>query len=212
MIEEVGVLAAREVIRGNHRLKIEASTVLEGLNAGDSIAVSGPCLTVTEVGGGWFRVEATGQTAAVSTIGNWQAGRKVNLERALKVGDRLGGHIVQGHIDGVGRVVRVNYRPGSTLVVIETPPKLTGLLAPKGSVAVDGVSLTIAEKSARRFTVMLIPFTMEHTTLDGLRPGSEVNIETDLIIRWLADRFPDGEVVGGPGGILFDPEEIHLED
>ena len=197
---------------GNLHLKISAAGVMEGLHPGDSVAVNGVCLTVTAVDADGFRAEASQHTVSRSTMGVWLVGRKVNLERALQVGGRLGGHIVQGHVDGRGRVSRIRYGEGSTEIQIDVSAELLKLMAPKGSVAVDGVSLTLADKSARGFRVMVIPYTLEHTNLKELKPGDAVNIETDLIIRWLADRFPDGEVVAGPQFWQADAGEFHLED
>ena len=157
-------------------------------------------------------MEASAHTARQSTIHNWKIGRRVNLERALKVGDRLGGHIVQGHVDGVGRVARIRYGEGSTDIYVETDNNLMKLMAPRGSVTVDGVSLTLAGKSARSFKLMVIPYTLHHTTLGDLKPGQEVNLETDVIIRWLADRFKDGEITEGKDFMNFGDGPIHLED
>ena len=186
---------------------------MEDLKLGDSIAVSGPCLTVTDIGRDSFQVEATAYTVDQSTLKTWNIGRKVNLERALRVGDRLGGHIVQGHVDGIGTVSRVSYRSGSTHIYFDVSVSLLRLMAPKGSVAIDGVSLTLAEKSVRGFMVMVIPFTLESTTLGDLKPGHQVNIETDLIIRWLADRFRDGEFGFGADPIMTGDEiNFHKED
>ncbi len=211
LIEEVGVIAARQMKGGNLQLSVKAGKVLEDLNLGDSVAINGLCLTVTNLVRDSFSVEASAHTVSSSTIGDWRIGRRVNLERALKVGDRLGGHIVQGHVHGIGRVAKIRYGEGSTDIYMEAPAPVIQLLAPKGSVAVDGVSLTLAEKSARSFKLMIIPYTYQHTCLKDLKPGDAVNIETDLIIRWLADRFKDGEVTSSddilPGGL-----DIHLED
>ena len=212
LIEEVGVVAARQVKRGNHLLTIKAEKILADLKPGDSVAISGPCLTVIELVRDGFCVEASAHTVSHSTVGSWQIGRRVNLERALKVGDRLGGHIVQGHVDGIGKAAKIRYGEGLTDIYIEAPEAIMKLLAPQGSVAVDGVSLTLTGKTARSFKLMVIPYTLQNTTLGDLKPGDAVNIETDIIIRWLADRFRDGEV--GDGGINRLPGEfnIHVED
>jgi riboflavin synthase len=212
LIEEVGVIAARQVKRGNHLLTIKAEKILTDLKPGDSVAISGPCLTVTELVRDGFRVEASAHTISQSTVGSWLVGRRVNLERALKVGDRLGGHIVQGHVDGIGKVAKIRYGEGSTDIFIEAPEAILKLLAPQGSVAVDGVSLTLAGKTARSFKLMVIPYTLQNTTLGDLKPGDAVNLETDLIIRWLADRFKDGEVGDGGSNGLRGEFNIHVED
>jgi riboflavin synthase len=193
-------------------LKIDAKRILDDVNTGDSLSVDGICLTITEVHAGSVAVEASEHTVAESTIGNWQVGRRVNLERAVKVGDRLGGHIVQGHIDGLGRVTRVRFGEGSSDIYIDLDGRLLKLVAPKGSIAVNGVSLTIAEKMSRGFKLMVVPYALEHTTLGELKPGDEVNIETDIIIRWLADRFPEGEIVDTPFEGWQQTGEFHLED
>ena len=212
LIEEVGVITERQVKSGNYQLTIKAEVITEDLNLGDSVSVNGVCLTVNRLVRNSFGVEVSAHTVRNSTVGDWQVGRKVNLERALKVGDRMGGHIVQGHIDGVGRVSKIRYGEDSTDIYIETDASMMKLMAPKGSVAVDGVSLTLAEKSARGFKLMVIPYTLQHTCLGDLKPGDSVNIETDLIIRWLADRFKGGEVDGGDTDWQHGKGEIHLED
>jgi len=212
LIEEVGVVAARQVKRGNHLLTIKAEKIMTDLKSGDSVAISGPCLTVTELVRDGFRVEVSAHTISQSTVGNWQVGRRVNLERALKVSDRLGGHIVQGHVDGIGRVAKIRYGEGSTDIHIEAPEAIMKLLAPKGSVAVDGVSLTLAGKTARSFKLMVIPYTLQNTTLGDLKPGDAVNLETDIIIRWLADRFRNGEVGSSRDDWLSGELNIHVED
>lgn len=193
-------------------MTIESTVVLDNLKLGDSVAVSGPCLTVTDIGSQSFTVEATKHTIENSTINTWRIGRKLNLERALQVGDRLGGHIVQGHVDGVCKVSRLQFEAGATNIYIDIPPKVLSLIAPRGSVTVDGVSLTIADKTAKGFRLMVVPYTLEHTTLGELKPGETVNIETDLIIRWLADRFKDGEVTDDSTSWLAGVGSIHTED
>ena len=212
LIEEIGVITERQIKSGNCQLTIKADLITEDLNLGDSVSISGVCLTVNRLVRTSFGVEASAHTVSNSTIGDWQVGKKVNLERALKVGDRFGGHIVQGHVDGVGRVSKIRYGEDSTDIHIETDVSMMKLMAPKGSVAVDGVSLTLAEKSARSFKLMVIPYTLQNTCLGDLRPGNSVNIETDLIIRWLADRFRDGEITEGETDWKLGKDEIHLED
>lgn len=186
--------------------------MLEGLKLGDSVATNGVCLTVTAIQGKSFSVEATALTVTGTTIGTWKTGQKLNLERALMVGDRLGGHIVQGHVDGVGKVARIAYGAGHTNIYINTSPNVIKLLAPKGSIAVNGVSLTLATKSARGFVLMIVPYTLEHTNLGDLKPGDEVNLETDLIIRWLADQYPQGDVEGDEYFSHASLGNIHTED
>lgn len=192
------------------RLRVAAPGLLDDLKPGDSIATNGVCLTATQITGSGFIAEATSHTVAETTLGELKSGSRVNLERALRVGDRLGGHIVQGHIDAIGRTAKIRFGEGMTELTVELEPPILKFVAPRGSIAVNGVSLTVAEKSARWIRLTLVPFTLENTTLGELTPGARVNIETDLIVRWLADRFRDGEVVssleaGGWGS-------IHLEE
>ncbi len=212
MIEEVGILKEIQRQRGNLILKISAAEALEGMAVGDSVAVSGPCLTVTETGSNWFSVEASAHTSKNSTINQWQVGRRVHLERALKVGDRLGGHIVQGHIDGIGRINLIRNEAGSKWIYLEIAHQLQKLMVSRGSITIDGVSLTIAEKTGNMITVMVIPHTLTHTTLGDLKPGVTVNLETDLIIRWLAERFPDNSESIPSVTSFANFDNTHLED
>ena len=153
---------------------------------GASISCSGCCLTAIEVGGDWFAVTASQESLSKTTLGTWAAGTRVNLERPLKVGDELGGHIVAGHVDGLGRVVSSAPENASTRWVFEVPHALARYIAPKGSVAVDGVSLTVNEVDGTRFGVNIIPHTAAVTTFGTLRPGETVNIEIDTVARYVA--------------------------
>jgi riboflavin synthase len=153
---------------------------------GASIACSGPCLTVVAVEPGAFSVEASAETLACSTIGDWAEGTPVNLERALKVGDELGGHIVSGHVDGVARLLERRPEGESVRFVVEAPAALMLYIAAKGSVALDGVSLTVNEISDDRFGINLIPYTLAHTSLGDARPGQRLNLEIDPIARYVA--------------------------
>ncbi len=191
LIEEIGCITAIKQANGNRLLTIKAAKVLQDLKIGDSISVNGVCLTVVERDDLAFKVEATAGTIAGSNLGQWTIGRRVNLERALKVGDRLGGHLVQGHIDGVGKVSRIQFRTGMNILKLEITEPVSKFIVSKGSVAIDGVSLTVAEKWRDGFSVMLIPHTLENTTLSELRPGMTVNIETDIFLRWLSEYFSE---------------------
>jgi len=157
-----------------------------GLAIGASVACSGVCLTVVEKGGDWFRVQVSAETRARSTAGSWRVGTQVNLERALKLGDELGGHMVAGHVDGMGRLVERRAEGASVRLVIEAPAALAAGIAPKGSIAVDGVSLTVNEVTGARFGVNIIPHTQAATTLGTLAVADPVNLELDLVARYVA--------------------------
>jgi len=184
IVEEVGRVARAEPVGGNLRVWIEAERVLEGAQVGDSIATSGACLTVVELSPRGFAVELAQETVK-RTAPRWRPGARVNLERAARVGDRLDGHLVTGHVDGVGRVTRFDRRPGAHDLYVETPAELARYIAPKGSVTLDGVSLTVVGVKGRVFSVTLIPHTLQQSTLGELRPGDAVNLEIDLIARYV---------------------------
>ena len=186
IVTDVGrVRGVRETNR-DRRFEIETGFDLESLELGASVSHAGCCLTVVEKGPGWFAVEVSGETLAMSTLGDWAQGRRVNLERAARVGDELGGHIVSGHVDGVGEVLSVEAEGGSHRVRIRAPRPLHRFIAPKGSITVEGVSLTVNEVDDDIFGVNLIPHTWEVTTLGELTPGSRVNLEIDMLARYLA--------------------------
>lgn len=153
---------------------------------GASIACSGVCLTAIERGPNWFRVQASAETRARSTLGNWRVGTPVNLERSLRLGDELGGHLVGGHVDGVGRLVSAREEGDSVRLVFEAPAALAPGIASKGSIAIDGISLTVNEVTGARFGVNIIPHTRAVTNLGSLKVGESVNLELDLIARYVA--------------------------
>jgi len=189
IITQVGEIA--EIARrGDLRARIRAGYAPESVALGASIACDGVCLTVVDKGadaaGPWFAVDVSAETVSKSTLGDWEPGRRVNLERSLKVGDELGGHIVSGHVDGVGTVVATRPEGDSTRVSFEVPPALAPFIAPKGSVAVDGASLTVNEVEGARFGVNLIPHTKLWTTFGDLAAGRRVNIEIDVLARYVA--------------------------
>jgi riboflavin synthase len=168
------------------RLEIETAFPAEGIALGASIACNGCCLSVVERGPGWFAVEASTETLSRTTLGSWRVGTPVNLERPLKLGDELGGHLVQGHVDGVGTLVGRRPDGGSVRLSFEAPKDLARYIASKGSVAVDGVSLTVNEVEGVHFGVNIIPITQEMTNLGRLAEGMRVNLEIDLLARYVA--------------------------
>jgi riboflavin synthase len=186
IIEATGRVANVAPRGGGSRLVLETATPLDRLVRGESIAVSGACLTVTEIRGRRFTVEASPETHRRTTIGALRAGDRVNLERALRVGDRLGGHIVQGHVDGVGVLEAITPDRDWSLYRFRAPAALRPYLVEKGSIAIDGVSLTLFACRAGRFTVALIPHTLAVTTLGTSLPGARVNVEADVLLKHIA--------------------------
>lgn len=171
---------------GDVRLGIMTPWDCTAIPLGASIACSGVCLTVVAVAGGRFDVDVSAETMAVTTLAAWQEGTQINLERALAMGDELGGHIVSGHVDGIGTLVSIDRDGDGYRLVIEAPEELAPLIAPKGSVAVDGISLTVNAVEGRRFGLMIIPHTWDHTTLATRQPGDKINLEADMLARYVA--------------------------
>jgi riboflavin synthase len=197
IVEEVGAIRAVEPLEGGRRITIGAISVLEKMKLGDSIAVAGVCQTVVALPGGAFVVEAIGTTLSRTTLGRLEPGAGVNLERPLALGDRLGGHLVQGHVDAVGRVSRVESRGEHVLLDVALPDAVADVAVLHGSIAIDGVSLTInALGEDDTVQVALIPHTWDHTTLSTLEVGDGVNLEGDMIGRfvthWLKRRSEGG--------------------
>jgi riboflavin synthase len=187
IVLDVGHVLTRETRGGDLRLVIECTRLgLAGLRVGDSICVQGCCLTATQVQGRTFAADASRETLALTTLGELAVGDPVNLEPALRAGDALGGHLVSGHVDGVAQVSAVSGDARSVRLGIDVPPALARYLAPKGSVAVDGVSLTINTVENSTFGVNIIPHTQEVTTLGRLSAGARVNLEVDQVARYLA--------------------------
>ncbi|WP_298493977.1 riboflavin synthase [uncultured Maritimibacter sp.] len=185
IITDIGTLAKVEK-SGDLRARITTGYDTEGIELGASIASDGVCLTVTALGPDWYEVFVSGETLAKTNLGNWQVGQRVNLERALKVGDELGGHIVSGHVDGVAEVVGVTPEGDSTRVRLRAPGSLAKFIAPKGSVALNGTSLTVNEVEGDVFGVNLITHTKEVTTWAGIAVGDRVNLEIDTLARYVA--------------------------
>ncbi len=186
IVTDVGrVRAIRDTAR-DRRFEIETGYDVSTIELGASIAHAGCCLTVVELGANWFAVEVSTESLAATTLANWREGDPVNLERAARLGDELGGHIVSGHVDGVGEVVSIEPEAGSHRMSFRAPRPLHRYIARKGSIAVDGVSLTVNEVEDDVFGVNVIPHTWEMTTLGRLTPASKVNLEIDMLARYLA--------------------------
>ena len=184
LIDEVGVVESVERTDAGRELRIRSRYT--GLVDGESIAVNGACLTVRRAVDGWFDVAAVVTTLGRTTIGEWEAGRRVNLERAMRLGDRLGGHLVQGHVDDVGVVEEIRRVEDAMLVDVRLPAELEPLMVAHGSVAVDGVSLTVnALPAPGILQLSLIEFTWRHTTLGDLRPGQRVHVEADMVGKFV---------------------------
>jgi riboflavin synthase len=194
IVEEVGTVVESRAQGGDLRIRVGASLVTGDLAVGDSVSVSGCCLTATEVDPHGFSAELSRETVA-KTAPRWSPGARVNLERALAANGRFGGHMVSGHVEGVGEVLSVRREPGAFVLTVRAPERLARYLVPKGSVTVDGASLTVVDAggpagsdsrlAANEFTLWLIPHTLDATTLGELEPGGIVNLEADLIAKYL---------------------------
>ncbi len=184
IITDIGAIRAIEQ-RGDTRIEIDTSYDTHDIELGASIACSGPCLTVVEKGDSWFAIEASAETLSRTTVGDWQVGSKVNLERALRVGDELGGHIVSGHVDGIASIAETKDEGDSTRFVFEAPDELMPYIAEKGSIALDGVSLTVNEVGGNRFGVNIINHTKAHTTFGEKAVGARINLEIDTLARYV---------------------------
>jgi riboflavin synthase len=186
IVTDVGRVRRVRDTNRDRRFEIDTAFDLATLDIGASVSHAGCCLTVVEKGHDWFAVEVSGETLSLTTLADWEKGRRVNLERAAKVGDELGGHIVSGHVDGIGQVLSVESEGGSHRVRIRVPRPLHRFIAPKGSITVEGVSLTVNEVEDDVFGVNLIPHTWDVTTLGDLKAGARVNLEIDMLARYLA--------------------------
>ena len=186
IVTDIGrVREVRETDR-DRRYEIETAWDTAGIDLGASISHAGCCLTVTEKGDGWFAVEVSNETLSKTTLGAWSAGDGVNLERAARLGDEMGGHVVSGHVDGLGRIVSITPEGGSHRIAVEAPAPLHRYIAAKGSITVDGVSLTVNAVEGQVFWLNIIPHTWQVTTLGGLKVGDPVNLEIDMLARYLA--------------------------
>ncbi|PHK95629.1 riboflavin synthase [Pseudoroseomonas rhizosphaerae] len=202
IITAQGQVAEIMPIGGGRDMRLVIATPegwLEGAAIGASIACSGCCLTVVARDAARFTVEVSAETLAKTTLSRWAAGGTINLERALRMGDEMGGHVVSGHVDGVGEVVSATPENGSLRILVRLPPDLARFVAPKGSVTIEGVSLTVNEVRGDTFGVNLIPHTAQVTTLGGLSAGAPVNIEIDMLARYVA-RLRESEAGASRGG------------
>jgi len=172
--------------RGDTRIEIETTYDMDDVDIGASIACSGPCLTVIEKGPGWFAVEASAETLDKTGLGDWEVGTPINLERAMRIGDELGGHIVSGNVDAVAKIVDMQPEGDSMRFMFEAPAEFAKYIAPKGSVSLDGVSLTVNEVQESRFGVNIISHTQGETTFGSRKVGDRINMEIDTIARYVA--------------------------
>ena len=185
IIEEIGKI--KNITRQGQglRIQIEAKTVLNDLEIDQSVAVNGVCLTVVETGYNNFSADAVAETISKSTLAKLNKNEQVNLERALRLQDRLGGHIVQGHVDGIGKIINLLHKPEGSILKIEIPSNLNNYTIPKGSIAIEGISLTIAEKQTNILTVAVIPHTMKQTILQYKNKGDYINLEVDFFAKYI---------------------------
>lgn len=200
LIEEVGKVVSVVRAGGGITITVGCERVLEGARTGDSICVNGACQTVTATDRGSFTVFASSVTAAVTTLGSFAPGRRVNLERAMTPASRFGGHFVQGHVDGRGRIDRIEMDPAGMRVRVTAGPEILRYIVEKGSVAVDGISLTVVSCDDAGFVLYLIPETVGNTIVSGWKTGDEVNIEPDIIAKYVERLLGPGKAGGEHGG------------
>jgi len=204
IIEAIGEIATIEPRGGDVRLRVKTGKLpLEGVQLGDSICTSGVCLTVVDLPGDGYCADVSNETLSLTTVGTWSTGTKVNLERALTPESRLGGHIVSGHVDGMGTVVERYEEGRSWRFLIEAPAELARYIAHKGSICIDGTSLTVNSVNGARFDLNIIPQTMAETVIGGYQVGTQVNLEVDVIARYL-ERLLLGDKAAKPSGLSLD--------
>jgi riboflavin synthase len=185
LVEAVGEVVDRQATGGGARLAIQSS-LSAALGLGDSVAVNGVCLTATSIEGNVFRADVGPETLRVTTLGRFVKGTQVNLERPLRADGRFGGHFVQGHVDGIGHIEDFRAEADFHWLTVSFPPDLAAYIVPKGSIAIDGISLTVARLGADRVDIMIVPFTIEHTNLKACRKHDAVNIECDMVGKYVA--------------------------
>ena len=204
IVEEVGRIITADRKGNSARLKIEAEKVLEDIKIGDSIAVNGICLTVTSFGKNYFTADVMHETLRRSSIGEAASGSPVNLERAMAADGRFGGHIVAGHIDGTGMIEELRKEENAVWVKIRTTPEILELIVEKGSICIDGISLTVAEVNEKSFQVSVIPHTGEETTLLKKKAGDRVNLENDIVGKYIKKFLTPSEPAGKCGGLTME--------
>ena len=192
IVEEIGQV----VETAPNRLRIAGGSVMDALDVSDSIAVNGVCLTVTERSATEFAVDVVEETLSRTNLGDLAPGGIVNLERALTPSSRMGGHVVQGHVDGTGEVVSFGGAPEERVLRVDLPPELARYVVGKGFIALDGISLTVASQEGNGFSVAVIPYTMQHTVLRVREPGDRVNIEVDILAKYV-ERLTSAQALGG---------------
>ncbi len=185
IIEEIGSVKSTNMVKGSGELKIGARQILDDAKLGDSIAVNGVCLTITRINGGELSFDVSAETLRRSNLGGLKRGDRINLERALAVGDRFGGHMVSGHIDGTGTLLAKKDEGNAVIFTCKAPPEILHYLIEKGSVAIDGISLTVTGLSNESFTVAVIPHSLRQTTLGNNKIGAIVNLENDLVAKYI---------------------------
>lgn len=185
IITDIGRVRAIEQ-QGDRLISIETDYDTGTIKIGDSVACDGVCLTVVDKGDNWFAVNASGETLSCTNLGGWHEGSHINLERSLRVGDEMGGHMMLGHVDGVSEILAITPEGGSVRIEFGLPENLGALIAPKGSLAMNGVSLTVNEVGKSAFGVNIIPHTLAHTNFNELKPGDQVNVEVDVLARYVA--------------------------
>ncbi|MBN1435895.1 MAG: riboflavin synthase [Sedimentisphaerales bacterium] len=189
LIETIGTVKAARPTTAGMQITIDLGPLAQDAKLGDSIAVNGACLTIAQLDATVATFDAMAETIRATTVQHITANQKVNLERALRLGDRLGGHLVQGHVDGIGTIEKIDQKPQQYTIWLNTAAAVMKQMIPKGSVAIDGVSLTIVDVQPERFSVYLIPTTLAETTLQHKKPGDKVNLETDIIAKWINQRI-----------------------
>ncbi len=190
LIEEIGTIRTVQRRSSSIRIEIHSHIIPEDLKVDHSVAVNGVCLTAVAVSADGFTVDAVAETLSRTTLRECQVGTKVNLERAMRLGDRLGGHLVQGHVDAIAPIRRFQQGPEGGILTIELASQLTKYVIEKGSITIDGISLTVAEKRGQMISLALIPHTLTHTILQFKKAGDNVNIEVDIIAKYIEQLFP----------------------